>query len=496
MADQKNTPWTIPNILSIYRLCAAPVAIWAAVAGHRDLFAILVVVSLATDLVDGIIARAFNQSSRLGPVLDSRADDATMLAILTGVFAFEWGNIQADLPWVLAGLAAYAGSILVPLARFRKLAAFHLYLSKAVAFLVAIVVIWIFAIGYSHLAVRGLASAVVLAKLEVILVALLLPDIATDQKSVFHVLARRRRGKLNYTDPQPLKGAICMLNPAAGQMRDAATRARVTGALKARGVEILEMKPVSAGACGDIDANAISMVIACGGDGTIGAAVNAMDIEKQMLAVLPMGRGNCVSRDVGVTDVASALQALDKGRTCNFDLIEARYTKGGHHHRVLAAHAVAFGVLVDIIQAADAHPKLGAFAYTYGALISAPRPRVFDVRVDGTALEPALHMGVIALNTTHLSSHRPVTQASANDGLVELLLHPKGYLREKVMELATVSGLPALGMAVHRCRTAQITPPEPATLYVDGELIPDVETVTIKVLAGALMVICNDPGVA
>src|SRR5271156_6649113 len=80
---------TIPNALSAARLAGVPVFLWL-VLGPRtataDYWAVaLLIVAGATDWLDGKIARALNQGSRLGQVLDPAADRlyiaATILAV-------------------------------------------------------------------------------------------------------------------------------------------------------------------------------------------------------------------------------------------------------------------------------------------------------------------------------------------------------------------------------------------------------------------------------
>jgi len=69
---------TIPNILTLVRLIAVPAFIFASLRGHYTLAFGLFVGAAVTDFFDGMIARRFNQRSRLGAVLDPAADK-TML---------------------------------------------------------------------------------------------------------------------------------------------------------------------------------------------------------------------------------------------------------------------------------------------------------------------------------------------------------------------------------------------------------------------------------
>ena len=77
---------TIPNILSFFRICLLPVLVWLYCVERDDLWTVLVLLlSGATDLADGFIARKFHMVSDLGKVLDPVADKLTqgvMLACL------------------------------------------------------------------------------------------------------------------------------------------------------------------------------------------------------------------------------------------------------------------------------------------------------------------------------------------------------------------------------------------------------------------------------
>lgn len=94
--------WTIPNILTILRLLAAPaVAVmflyftrpWA------DWFALVLFVSAAlTDWADGYLARAWKQTTKLGTMLDPIADKAMVviaLMVIVGYSSSSWT------PWLV-----------------------------------------------------------------------------------------------------------------------------------------------------------------------------------------------------------------------------------------------------------------------------------------------------------------------------------------------------------------------------------------------------------
>lgn len=91
--------FTIPNLMSFFRLLLVPVIVWAYMGLHNDtLTIVLLAVSALTDVLDGRIARRFNMVSDLGKALDPLADKLTQVCIVL-CLAFSY-----PLMWVLLGI--------------------------------------------------------------------------------------------------------------------------------------------------------------------------------------------------------------------------------------------------------------------------------------------------------------------------------------------------------------------------------------------------------
>jgi cardiolipin synthase len=76
---------TLPNVLSFVRLLGVPLFLWLLLVREASVWAVVVLaVGGATDWLDGKLARAWNQRSRLGQVLDPLADRLYILATLIG----------------------------------------------------------------------------------------------------------------------------------------------------------------------------------------------------------------------------------------------------------------------------------------------------------------------------------------------------------------------------------------------------------------------------
>ncbi|RYH05936.1 CDP-alcohol phosphatidyltransferase family protein [Tropicimonas sp. IMCC6043] len=192
--------FSIANLLSLYRLTAAPIAAWMALTGNREAFFVLIVISLVSDLLDGPIARYLGQESVFGARLDTIADACTVLAGILGIFLFEGENIRPEMPWLYVFLAGYALAAIVSLAKFRVLPSYHLYSSKTAAVFSGVFFLWLFMFGYSRPFFLFVLGIGVLASIESLMVTLVTERFRSDIGSVFLVLAqtdeaRKQRGR-------------------------------------------------------------------------------------------------------------------------------------------------------------------------------------------------------------------------------------------------------------------------------------------------------------
>jgi cardiolipin synthase (CMP-forming) len=77
---------TVPNALSVLRLLGVPLFLWLILGPHADGLALIVLILAGfTDYLDGVIARRFAQTSRLGQLLDPAADRLYILATVVGL---------------------------------------------------------------------------------------------------------------------------------------------------------------------------------------------------------------------------------------------------------------------------------------------------------------------------------------------------------------------------------------------------------------------------
>jgi cardiolipin synthase len=97
--------WNIPNILTMVRLIAAPGLVLMFLYFTRpwaDWFALTLFVSAAlTDWIDGYLARAWKQETKLGAMLDPIADKAMVVIALLMIVALSGDPRVGMDPWIL-----------------------------------------------------------------------------------------------------------------------------------------------------------------------------------------------------------------------------------------------------------------------------------------------------------------------------------------------------------------------------------------------------------
>lgn len=100
--DWKKEIWTIPNLLSLFRIALIPVYIIIYLNPRSDadyyIAAGILAVSCLTDLIDGKIARHFNMISKVGKILDPLADKLTQLSLILCL------TMKYPILWYLVGL--------------------------------------------------------------------------------------------------------------------------------------------------------------------------------------------------------------------------------------------------------------------------------------------------------------------------------------------------------------------------------------------------------
>lgn len=136
---------TIPNMLSFFRLCLIPIIMWLYI-GKQNYSGTLIVlmISAASDIADGIIARRFNMVSDFGKAFDPIADKLTQAAMLFCLVSrFNYMMLPLALLVVKEVCSAVAALISIKKTKTVKGAVWHGKLTTVLIYsMIAVHLIW------------------------------------------------------------------------------------------------------------------------------------------------------------------------------------------------------------------------------------------------------------------------------------------------------------------------------------------------------------------
>lgn len=166
--DLKKDVFTIPNMLSLFRLLLVPVYISmycnATEDYHYYIAGGILAVSCLTDMIDGKIARKFNMHSVLGQFLDPLADKVTQFALILCL------AVRYPILWILIGLFVikelYQLIAMVVAAKMGKMLTGALYsgkISTTILFITLIALIVFPNIPENYVNIMAIVDIVVLA---------------------------------------------------------------------------------------------------------------------------------------------------------------------------------------------------------------------------------------------------------------------------------------------------------------------------------------------
>jgi cardiolipin synthase (CMP-forming) len=105
--------WTVPNALTLLRLLLVGVMAWLFIGEHPILAMAVYLFAAATDLLDGYIARHFNQISNIGKALDPIADKAMTITALVCMLAEGYLTLGLLLVIIVKEGMVIVGGVLV-----------------------------------------------------------------------------------------------------------------------------------------------------------------------------------------------------------------------------------------------------------------------------------------------------------------------------------------------------------------------------------------------
>ena len=189
---KRNNIYTIPNLLSLYRLLMFPYILYLGIHRQEQLFAILLTINLITDVLDGLIARCFNMQTELGARLDSIADLGTYIAAIVGIFFFKSTDFQPHLGSFFVFIFLLCFAHILSLIKFKRLPSLHLYSWKIGGYIQGAFFIVLFIFGFYPVFYYIMIIWGILAFSEHIIIQLIIEKMQSNAKGLYWVLKNKK----------------------------------------------------------------------------------------------------------------------------------------------------------------------------------------------------------------------------------------------------------------------------------------------------------------
>jgi phosphatidylglycerophosphate synthase len=181
----------LPNLISTCRLAAAPVLLVLAWYGYARLLLVVLVVSFASDVLDGYLARRFGQVSELGTRLDSIGDFAIYSTIPLAAWWLWPGIVRREAPFFIVVIVSFTLPPLLAFLKFRQFASYHTLMAKLAALLVGGSGMLLFAGGPAW-CFRLATPVSIIAACEEIAITLMLAEHRANVRSLWHAMQMKQ----------------------------------------------------------------------------------------------------------------------------------------------------------------------------------------------------------------------------------------------------------------------------------------------------------------
>jgi len=236
-----------------------------------------------------------------------------------------------------------------------------------------------------------------------------------------------------------------------------------------------------------------SLVVVCGGDGTLNEAVNGLAGSETALAVIPAGTANVWAKEVGIPrQPIAALEVAVRGQARRMDLGRASSPSGeGERYFFMMA---GLGLDGSIAASLPLNVKryLGAATYAFMAVGQSLRYRGQRVKliVDDEPLETRLLMMVVGNTRGYAGITQVTSRAYADDGLLDVCIFQGRHTLDIIFHTLRVAAqvhVRASPVLYRRVRRLEVHSETPLPAQLDGDFYPGYPTI-FEVVPAALTV--------
>ncbi|HZZ96665.1 MAG TPA: YegS/Rv2252/BmrU family lipid kinase [Jatrophihabitantaceae bacterium] len=274
------------------------------------------------------------------------------------------------------------------------------------------------------------------------------------------------------------KRAVLLSSPGSGsadQLKEA------KAALKESGIDIVDELPVEDKArlaeVVALPSNERPLVIAAGGDGTVGAAADELAGTRALLAILPLGTSNDVARSLGISpDPVQAAKDVVDGVVRAIDAGQVRMP-GQPARNFVHAATVGFNVhFAELATKSSLRRRFGRFTYAVAGVQAMRQHEPFDCELTYDGKTEKLRLVQLSIINAPvfggaLDLRLPIARMD-DRSLVVIAIEEGSAARMILGTLVTAIGRRREGPGVRAMRTneLQVHVEHPVDVALDGEI--------------------------
>ncbi len=240
------------------------------------------------------------------------------------------------------------------------------------------------------------------------------------------------------------------------------------------------------------------IVIAMGGDGTIGAVIRGIDPgSKIKFGIIPVGTENDIAASLGIPeDLKEACALIVDGHTRKLDLGQISTKKRKKFNFLMVAAIGLTATLYPLVSEVPEGNFVGIKDAVMTLLKYKTNPKVFLTLDDESTIEVETMLVTVANTPVTGVKNLVAPDAVMDDGLLDIAVYPdfgKAELLRYFLKSAHEGSTPDGRIRRYRARKIKIKTAPKLDVAAEG-IILGTGTAWIKVLPGALRVIAPEPG--
>jgi len=283
-----------------------------------------------------------------------------------------------------------------------------------------------------------------------------------------------------------------IFNPVAGHGRSQKQLDIVKRIFDEKGVEYTVHETTAPGHATELAKslvdNGAKLIVAIGGDGTVAEVAKAIYGTDTALGIIPAGTGNDYRRAVGVPDeIENSVEFLLDGKPTACDALEV--------NGEIYLNIISIGFDVEVARRASRYKIFGSAAYTLAAIDRSlfAKNQYATIVIDGKEIKKNMLLAAIGNGSHYGGGMNSLPTADITDGLLDICLIdattplnilkmlPK-YVAGQHMDMDIVSIYSGKEITI-KLDDKQLP------INADGEILPETDTLHVKILKGLINVI-------